>query len=70
MAHWSATGPFGTYCKDCEFFGYSRTVKNSAGDTIKTISRRSACGKYHALTGRDGPAIEPGTESCRYFERR
>jgi hypothetical protein len=70
MAHWSASGPFGTCCGDCRFFGYSRTFKNSAGDTIKTILRRSACGKFHALTGRHGPPIEPGTESCRYFEGR
>jgi hypothetical protein len=70
MAHWSASGPFGTCSKDCTFFGYSRTIKNSAGDTIKTISRRGACGKFHALTGEHGPPIEPGTESCRYFERR
>jgi hypothetical protein len=69
-AHFSATGPFGTYCKDCKFFGYSRTVKSSAGDTIKTIVRRSACGKFYALRGRHGQSIEPGTESCHYFERR
>jgi hypothetical protein len=70
MAHWSASGPFGTCCKDCRFFGYWRTIKNSAGDSIKTIFHRSACGKFLALTGRHGPPIEPGTESCRYFERR
>lgn len=69
-AHFAATGPFGASCKDCVFFGYSRVFRNKAGDVVKTMFQRNRCGKFLALTGRHGNPIPPGTEGCKYFERR
>jgi hypothetical protein len=70
MAHFAATGPFGTSCALCAHLGYHKKVMNKSGDTVRTTFRRDCCGKFHELTGRHGPPIEAGTESCRYFKRR
>ena len=70
MAHFAATGPFGTTCSDCASFGYRRQIRNKAGDVIATKLRRRGCRKFWELTGKHGPEIPGRTESCRHFERR
>jgi hypothetical protein len=70
MAHFAATGPFGTQCKDCRFFGYSRIYRSGTGDAEKTVFQRSRCGKFFELTRRHGAQVPADTESCKYFERR
>jgi hypothetical protein len=62
MAHFAATGPFGTTCKDCMF--WEKAVGKDGG------KERRRCMKFRALTGQMGPPIPGATESCRYFERR
>jgi hypothetical protein len=70
MAHFAATGPFGTRCAECVFFGYWRQLKNAAGDTVGSKFRKNACGKYFELTRQHGPPVPAGTESCRHFTPR
>jgi hypothetical protein len=70
MAHFAATGPFGTKCSDCAFFGYWRQVQNAAGEIATTKFRRRGCHMFFKLTGRHGPEIPGETESCRHFQRR
>jgi hypothetical protein len=70
MAHFAATGPFGTSCGQCAFYGYHRTKRDKAGNAGRTIFRRDCCAKYHAFTGKHGRRIPATTESCRYFESK
>jgi hypothetical protein len=70
MAHFSATGPFGTACKDCAHYGLWQQIKNQAGDTVNTVFHRGRCAKFRELTNNIGPALPPNTESCRHFQRR
>jgi hypothetical protein len=69
MAHFAATGPFGTCCKDCKHFGCWKQIRNKRGDVVKTVFLRRSCGKFHELTAQFGDPIPPTTESCRYFQR-
>jgi hypothetical protein len=69
QAHFAETGPFAATCGDCVFWTYWKRIKNASGDLIKT-SKSSGCKKFYELTGRHGPALAPGTDACRYFERR
>jgi hypothetical protein len=70
MAHFAATGPFGTRCKDCEYYGVYQQIKNKAGDIVDTVFRRGCCGAFLRITGKLGPAIPPQSESCRHFKAR
>lgn len=67
MAHFAATGPFGTKCGGCAFYGYWRQIRNAAGNVVNTKFRKGACGKYYELTHQHGPAVPADTESCRYL---
>jgi len=55
MAHFAATGPFGSCCKDCAFW--------------ETLKKRRRCAKFAQLTGKLGPPIRGDIESCRHFKR-
>jgi hypothetical protein len=68
MAHWAAGGPFGATCSMCASYGYWRQTRNHSGDVVSTGFHRSACGKYHELTGKHGCEIPARTEACRYFQ--
>ena len=70
MAHFAATGPFGTKCADCASYGYWRKIPNAAGDAVGTKFRKGACAKYFELTRQHGPAVPAGTESCRHFVKK
>jgi hypothetical protein len=69
QAHFGGTGPFGATCGECAFLGYWRQISNASGDLVRT-TKSQGCEKYFKLTGRHGPALAPGTDACRYFERR
>jgi hypothetical protein len=69
MAYFAGTGPFAVSCGDCASWSYWRQIRNASGDLVRT-SKSSGCKKFFELTGRHGPALPPGTEACRYFERR
>jgi len=61
MAHWGGTGPKGTTCGGCGWWGFNREQKPDGW-----MSHR--CGKYEALTGKRGTArIELHQPSCRHF---
>src|SRR5262245_11700756 len=70
MAHWAGTGPADTWCSTCLSFGYYKNVRNTAGEVISSKFRKSACGKYHELTGKHGPDIEDNPKSCRHYKPR
>ena len=63
MAHFAAT------CGQCAYLGYWRQRRSANGDTVKT-ERTGGCEKFHQLTGKHGAVVPPGTEACRYFQRR
>jgi hypothetical protein len=69
MAHFAATGPFGTTCKECIYLGDWKQTRNASGEIVST-KRWGGCRKFRELTGKHGDAVPPGTESCRYFLRR
>jgi hypothetical protein len=65
QAHFAGTGPFAATCGECAFLGYWKQVRNASGDTVKSLR----VGGFQ-LTGKHGPVVPPGTEACRYFQRR
>jgi hypothetical protein len=67
MAHFAGTGPRNKCCGSCQFFGYWKRVINQAGNLV-TSKRATGCGKFHALTGKHGPAINKSLSACKYFE--
>jgi hypothetical protein len=69
MAHFAGTGPFTATCGECTHWNYWRQIRNACGDLVRT-TKSQGCEKFYELTGKHGPAIPPGTEACRYFERR
>jgi hypothetical protein len=69
QAHFAGTGPFGATCGECAFLGYWRQVRSASGDLIRS-ERSAGCAKFHQLTGKHGPAVQPGTDACRHFARK
>ena len=68
QAHFANSGPFGATCGECVHLGYWKQARNAAGEIVNT-TRVKGCAKFHALTGKHGPALPPGTPACKYFER-
>jgi hypothetical protein len=69
QAHFAGTGPFAATCGECMSWNYWRRICNASGDLVRT-TKSQGCKKYFELTGKHGPALPPGTDACRYFERR
>jgi len=69
MAYWARSGPPGTYCYQCAFWGYHKVRRTAAGDAVKS-KHVQACKKFHELTNKHGPVVPASTPSCKYFERR
>lgn len=68
MAHWAATGPERTTCRQCSHWnheGYYSAGKKIGGNALKP----GVCSKYAALTRRKGKKIPHATPSCKYFEQ-
>ena len=57
MAHWSGTGPPGTVCGQCSFYGYGMQHPNS-------------CYRYYVWRGDHGAAFPAETPSCQHFQPR
>ena len=57
MAHWSGTGPPGTVCEQCSFYGYG-------------MQHRNSCFRYHEMRSEHGAALPPETPSCQHFQPR
>ncbi len=54
MPHWSGTGPPGTVCGQCSFYGYGLQHPNS-------------CYRYLELFSQHGAALPVETPSCKHF---
>jgi hypothetical protein len=66
MMHWSGTGPDKTTCGMCQHFGYWYTTRPN-----RTHEKPHACALYWKhMHKHPVEAINPGTPSCKYFERR
>ena len=63
MAHWAGSGPDGATCGKCRFYGYEYAKAN--GDHS---FKRSACGKFYAMTRRHGNSLEERQIGCKYFD--
>jgi hypothetical protein len=70
MAHWAGTGPAGTTCEQCRFFGYSAPLRNGLGETVSAIKKDKCCHRYFRLMKQHGKPLLPQTPSCRHFEPR
>ena len=57
MAHLSGTGPPGTVCEQCSFYGYGMQHPNS-------------CYRYYLSVSEHGAAFPAETPSCKYFAPR
>jgi hypothetical protein len=57
MAYLSGTGPPGTVCEQCSFYGYGMQYRNS-------------CYRYYVMGSEHGAAFPPETPSCRHFAPR
>jgi hypothetical protein len=57
MAYWSGTGPVGTVCEQCSFYGYDIQYPNS-------------CHRYFLLTTQHGAPLPIPTPSCSFFKAR
>jgi hypothetical protein len=64
MAHFAGTGPPGTLCRDCAWWGFYR-------DDHKPL-KAASCEKYRKLMRlqKHGPLVPASTASCRYFTAR
>jgi hypothetical protein len=56
MAHWSGTGPPGTVCGQCSFYGYGMQHPNS-------------CYRYYVMRVEHGAAFPAETPSCQHSRR-
>lgn len=67
MAFWASTGPFGTTCRQCRFWGWSKGFKRDEEGRLEP--RR--CANYKRFShGRNGDGVPAETASCKYFEAR
>jgi hypothetical protein len=66
MAHWAGTGPAGTTCAACAYFGYEEPLRNGRGEIVGS-EKRDGCLKFFELMGRHGKAMPPKTPSCRHY---
>ena len=57
MAHWIATGPLGTVCAQCGYYGYGEQYANN-------------CLRYYEIALAHGAAFPAETPSCKYFSPR
>jgi hypothetical protein len=57
MADWSGTGPSGTVCEQCSFYGYGMQHPNS-------------CYRYYVVKVEHGAALPAETPSCQHFAPR
>ena len=57
MAHLSGTGPTGTVCGQCSFYGFHTQHPNS-------------CYCYYLRVSKHGAAFSAETPSCKHFTRR
>lgn len=57
MPYLAGTGPPGTECEQCSFFGYSTQYPYS-------------CYRYFEVFQQHGPPLPVGTPSCKHFSRR
>jgi hypothetical protein len=57
MAYWSGTGPPGTVCEQCSFYGYGTQHRNS-------------CYRYYEAKMEHGAAFPAETPSCKHFQPR
>jgi hypothetical protein len=57
MAHWSGTGPPGTVCGQCGYYGYDGRYTNS-------------CLRYYVMVFKHGAAFPAETPSCQHFAPR
>lgn len=68
MAHFAGTGPAGTYCRECLWWGFFLKDHWNVA--------HAACEKHRKLTKqlrvpRGGlPPVPSGARSCKYFEAR
>jgi hypothetical protein len=58
MAHWIATGPLGTVCGQCTFYGYGG------------LQYPNSCLRYFELSSEHGAAFPADTPSCKDFSPR
>jgi|SRR5687767_1103126 hypothetical protein len=70
MAHWAGGGPADAYCLGCRFYGYWKNLRNAAGEIVTSKFRKSACGKFHDLTGKHGADLVGNPSACRHFQSR
>jgi hypothetical protein len=57
MAGLSGTGPPGTVCEQCSFYGYG-------------MQRPNSCYRYYLSVSEHGAAFPPDTPSCQHFAPR
>jgi hypothetical protein len=57
MAHWPGTGPPGTECAQCGYYGYGGQYANS-------------CLRYYLMVFEHGASFPAETPSCQHFAPR
>lgn len=62
MAHFAATGPFGSQCASCSFFRQKPTAR--------AFTRQSYCFKVKELTGKWSAPVPGSAMACKYYERK
>jgi hypothetical protein len=64
MAYFSGTGPDGTFCHQCAELNNGKRPLDT-GHTGRYAKHH--CNRFRLLAGMDGPKIEGGNPSCKYF---
>jgi hypothetical protein len=70
MAHFSGTGPQGTVCGGCSYFG-AETSRGAGGHAVMP----SICAKFVAMIRgkrgqREKPKVPATTPSCKYYQSK
>lgn len=77
MAHFGGTGPAGSFCIDCEFWGPVRSaasIESSFDYFAKGCGHGGAikphrCRKFEQMTRMPAPKVPSDAMACKYFQK-
>lgn len=74
MASYFGTGPLGSTCGNCRFYGYYKAGKDKVNPRTQLFESRQVktlgCKMYATLTHSHGPAVNKDWAACKYWEAK
>lgn len=67
MANWAGGGPENTTCRECKFaFDFKRYAQSHKLKAGRLRAQR--CQRFKLMMHKQGPAFDPNTRSCIFFD--